>query len=134
MSATASRYDELCDLFPLRPIHTEKAHGKALDTMISLANENDRDAIDYKIVLGKLIADYESEAGHRIDTTGVSAADVVRHLLAERRMSVTAFAKAINVSQGTLNDTLAGKRTWSKSMIVKVADFFGLSADLFLRD
>jgi len=134
MSTIATRFEELCDLFPLRPIRSNRAHRKALNTLASLVAETDRDAVDYKTVLGKLIADYERDAGHRIDTSRVKAADVVRHLLAERGMSVTALAKMIKVSQGTLNDTLSGNRAWSKSMIVKLADFFGLSTDLFLRD
>ena len=132
-TAAMTHFDELCDTFPLRPIHTDKSHKKALEMLVSLASDDDRDAVEYKTVLGKLVVDYEKNAGHRLDTSNVSAADVVRHLLEERGMSVSAFARELGVSQGTLNDTLLGKRAWSKTMILKVSGFFGLSTDLFLR-
>jgi antitoxin component HigA of HigAB toxin-antitoxin module len=37
------------------------------------------------------------------------------------------------MSQGTLSDMLGGRRAWSKSAIVKLADYFKLSTDIFLR-
>ena len=131
--ATANRYDELTTAFPLRPIRTPTAHRRALQILVKLASEHNGDAADYKTVLAKLVADYEHTAGHRMDTSDLTAADVVRHLLGERGITVNAFAREIGVSQGTLNDTLLGKRAWSKSVILKVADYFGLSTDLFLR-
>lgn len=133
MVTTTTRYDELCETFPLRPINSIKLHRKAIEILIQLAGERDRDSRDYKSVLTKLVADYELESGSRIETACVKAADVVRHLLDERDMTVSALAKEIGASQGTLNDTLLGKRQWSKTLIVKVADYFNLSTDLFLR-
>lgn len=132
-TATANRFEELNAAFPLRPIRTEKAHGRALKVFAKLANERGDDVADYKIVLLKLIADYEEMAGHRIDTSRTSAADVVRHLLEERKLSVNALAKKIGMSQGTLNEMLRGNRDWSKTAIMKLADFFGLTTDLFFH-
>jgi antitoxin component HigA of HigAB toxin-antitoxin module len=98
-----------------------------------LAGQRDSAAADYKAVLVGLIADYERKAGQQLDISSLSAADIVRHLLAERSMSVNAFAKALGLSQSALSDTLNGKRDWSKSVIVRVADYFGLQPGIFLR-
>ncbi len=132
-TATGNRFEELNAVFPLRPIRTEKTHGQALKIFAKLANERGEDVADYKVVLLKLIADYEEMAGHRVDTSKVSAGDVVRHLLEQRSMSVNALAKELGMSQGTLNEVIRGRRDWSKTAIVKLADFFRLSTDLFLR-
>jgi plasmid maintenance system antidote protein VapI len=54
-------------------------------------------------------------------------------LLAERGMSVNAFAQKVGIAQSALSDMLNGKRDWSKSAIVAVADHFGLNRGLFLQ-
>ena len=84
-------------------------------------------------LLASIIAAYEREAGHVVDTSGVSASDIVRHLLAERGQSVSAFAKEKGLSQGTLSDMLNGKRDWSKATIVTLCDHFGLNPSIFLK-
>jgi antitoxin component HigA of HigAB toxin-antitoxin module len=117
----------------LRPISSSQEHMQAIRALRSLANDKRSIAIKFKKVLGMLIERYERDAGLQVDVSGVSAADIVRHLLAERNMSVNAFAKQRGISQSALSDMLRGKRDWSKSYIVAVADFFGLNRGLFLR-
>ena len=119
--------------FPLRPIRDKAAHQEAKRVLRRLRGERESAARDYKAVLASLIADYERDAGQRLDTSKMTAADIVRHLLAEREMSVNALAKELEISQSALSDMLNGKRDWSKSVIVRVADFFGLQRGLFLR-
>ena len=63
----------------------------------------------------------------------LTAAEIVRHLLAERKMSVNRLAKELEISQSALSEMLSGKRDWSKSAIVRVADYFGLERGVFLR-
>jgi HTH-type transcriptional regulator/antitoxin HigA len=127
------RYMELVAAFPLRPLRSGAAHQQAKQVLRSLGGEQGSGAEDYKAVLVKLIVDFEQNAEHRIDTTGVSAADVVRHLLAERDMSVNAFARAAGVSQSTLSEMLRGKRQWSRTAILRISGFFRLNPGLFLR-
>ncbi len=88
---------------------------------------------DYKTVLASLIADYERSANLRLDTSNVTAAEVVVHLLAERNLSVNALAKVLDTSQSSLSDMLNGRRDWSKSVIVRISAYFGLQSELFLR-
>lgn len=49
-------------------------------------------------------------------------------------MSVNAFAKDRGNSQSALSDMLNGKRDWSKSAILIVADFFGLNRGSFFDE
>jgi antitoxin component HigA of HigAB toxin-antitoxin module len=117
----------------LQPISSSREHMQAITALRSLANDKRSVAVKFKKVLGMLIERYEREEGFQVDVSDVSAADIVRHLLAERNMSVNAFAKQRGISQSALSDMLRGKRDWSKSYIVAVADFFGLNRGLFLR-
>ncbi len=85
----------------------------------------------YRLI--SIIETYERGARLQLDTSGLSAADIVRHLLAERQTSINASAKSRGISQSALSDMLNGKREWNKSVIVNVADYFGLNRGLFLR-
>src|SRR5947207_2149503 len=104
------KYAALVRAFPLRPIRTRQMHEQANRVLRSLSRERGAAVADYKTVLVSLIEGYERDAGLRLDTSKVTAADVVRHLLEERAMSVNAFAKEIGVAQSALSDMLNGKR------------------------
>jgi len=84
-------------------------------------------------VLLSLIVEYENSAGLRMDTSKVTAADVVLHLLDERSMSVNALAKVVGVSQSSLSDMLNARRDWSKQAIIRLSTYFGLQPGLFLK-
>ena len=88
---------------------------------------------DYKTVLGSLIAEYERSANMRLNTSNVTAAEIVLHLLDERNMSVNTLAKELEISQSSLSDMLNGRRDWSKTAIIRISSFFGLQSGLFLR-
>lgn len=121
------------NVHPLRPIASAREHQQAKRALRSLASDKREVAAKFKKVLISIIESYDREAGLQIDTSGVSPADIVRHLLAERNMSVNAFAKDRGISQSALSDMLNGKRDWSKSVIITVADFFGLNRGIFLQ-
>jgi antitoxin component HigA of HigAB toxin-antitoxin module len=123
----------IMNVYPLRPIKSAAEHQRAMKALRSLAGDKRAVATEFKKVLASIIETYERESGLQLNTTHVSAADVVRHLLAERDLSVNAFAKDRGISQSALSDMLNGKRDWSKSVIVIVADYFGLNRGLFLR-
>jgi len=121
------------NVHPLCPIRSAAEHERAKKALRGLAGDKRQVVAEFKKVLISIIEAYEREAGLQLDTSGVSASRIVRHLLAERRMSVNAFAKSRVISQSAMSDMLNGKRDWSKSAIVSVADFFGRDPGLFLR-
>jgi len=132
-TTSSDPYLELVLLFPLRPIRTRSAHRKAKGMLSDLAGKRGTAVRDYKTVLASLIAEYERSAGMQLDTSKVTAAELVRHLLDERDMNVSALAKALHISQSSLSDMLNGRRGWSKPAIVRVSEYFGLQPELFLR-
>jgi antitoxin component HigA of HigAB toxin-antitoxin module len=131
--STSDAYLELVLSFPLRPIRSAKTHGQAKKVLRDLIGKRGAAAKDYKAVLASLIADYERSAHLRLDTSAVSASEVVRHLLDERDLSVNALAKQLGISQSSLNDMLNCHRDWSKQAIIRISDFFGLQPTLFLK-
>jgi HTH-type transcriptional regulator/antitoxin HigA len=130
---TLDRYMELVRRFPLRPIRDRAEHQEAKRMLRSLAGQRESSTLDYKTVLLSLIVNYERHAGQRLNTSKMTAADIVRHLLAERGMSVNALAKELVISQSALSEMLNGKRDWSKAAMIRVADYFGLQRGVFLR-
>jgi HTH-type transcriptional regulator/antitoxin HigA len=126
-------YLELVQTFPLRPIRTASAHRQAKAILRNLIGKRGAAVRDYKSVLVALVVDYERSANHRLNTSKVTAADVVLHLLDERDMSVNALAKILAVSQSSLSDMINGRRDWSKQAIIRISSYFGLEPGLFLR-
>jgi antitoxin component HigA of HigAB toxin-antitoxin module len=129
----ADYLDLILHVHPLRPIRSNAEHQQAKRALRSLAGDRRKVAADFKKVLVGIIETYEREAGMQLDVSAVSAADIVHHLLDERNMSANALAKSAGLSQCALSDMLNGKRQWSKSAIIRLADFFGLNRGVFLR-
>ena len=94
--------------------------------------EPNRGTAEYLDVLVDLIADYEKRAGHVIDTSKVTAADLVRHRIEERGMSISALARLVGVPQSNLSEMLSGKRGWSKNAIRGLSSQLNIRADRFL--
>jgi HTH-type transcriptional regulator / antitoxin HigA len=92
-------YLRLVREFPIRPLRTKKDHRSAMDIYERLTREvkkglHDPGATDYVMVLAQLISEYEERRGF-FDTSHVTAADIVRFLLEEREMSVSARAREV---------------------------------------
>jgi antitoxin component HigA of HigAB toxin-antitoxin module len=122
--------------FPLRRIKSESQHAEALAflTRTSLAHQKTRDrgVLNYLETLAKLIEDYEHDAGHGLDLSGLSPASAIEHLMQIHSLSVTALAEVMGTTQGTLSDIRRGTRAVSKEMIKKLVDRFGVDATIFL--
>lgn len=132
-SKVADSYLELVRAFPLRRISTVAAHAKAKSVYLRLCRSKlDRGGREYLDVLADLIADFERRAGDAMDIGTASAADLVRHRLEERQMSVSALAKTVGMSQSNLSEMLNGTREWSKTAIRSLSAYFSIRADRFL--
>jgi HTH-type transcriptional regulator / antitoxin HigA len=129
----ADTYLELIHEFPLRRIKNDAMHAKATKLVLRLSKQRgDRGTTDYLDVLIDLIADYEKRTKQTLDSLKVSAADLVRHRIEQRRMSVSALARLVGVPQSNLSEMLAGKRDWSKAIIRGLASHLNIRADRFL--
>jgi antitoxin component HigA of HigAB toxin-antitoxin module len=129
----ADSYMELISELPLRRIRSAAEHAKAKRLVLRLsARQADRGAADYLGVLVDLVADYEKRSAQAIDTSKVSAADLVRHRIEQRGMSVTSLARLLGVPQSNLSEMLSGKRDWSKTAIRGLSAHLNIRAERFL--
>jgi HTH-type transcriptional regulator / antitoxin HigA len=126
-------YFKLVTRFPLRSIKSAQEHEAAVKVLSRLAvvEPGDTGTRQYMETLAQLIDGYERGAGLKLDTSGVSPRRILRHLMDEHGLTVTALGRIVG-SQGTLSDVLAGRRELSKAMIRKLADHFGVSPAVFL--
>ena len=126
-------YLQLVQAFPLRRISTAAGHSQAKAVYLRLSRGKlDRGGQAYLDVMADLIADYERRSGDANELGTVTAAELVRHRLEERGMSVSALARAAGISQSNLSEMLNGTRQWSKSAIRSLSIFLGIRADRFL--
>jgi HTH-type transcriptional regulator / antitoxin HigA len=132
-SRIAQSYLSLIAEFPLRRIQSAAEHARAKALVLRLSGpQADRGVAEYLDVLIDLIADHERRSDQVVDTSGVSAAELVRHRIEQRGMSVSALARAIGVPQSNLSEMLAGKRDWSKTAIRGLSRRLNIRAERFL--
>ena len=62
-------------------------------------------------------AEYEKRSGQTAGTSDLSTAELVRHRIEERGMSVSSLAREIGVPQSNLSEKLGGERGWSTAAI-----------------
>lgn len=130
--ARRDTYFELVRAFPLRRLTSASEHAKAKRFFREHGHKTDRGTVDYLHVLVGLIVDYEKRAGFTFDTSDVTAADLVRHKIEERGMSVSALAKQAGIAQSNLSEMLNGTRGWSKAAIRSLSKLLNIRAERFL--
>ena len=130
--SSGDQYLQLVGAFPLRRIRSAAEHAAALKVYLRLSSGRPvKDVRDYLDVLADLIADYEKRTEQSVDTSGLSAAAIVRHRLDERGMSVSELARQAKISQPNLSDMLRGRRGWSKTAIVAIGKLLNIRASVF---
>src|SRR5258707_857299 len=90
-------YLALVKEFPLRKIGSAEEHRQALAVVSRFAGREkiDEGVMEYFAVLSDLIVEYESRAGYVMDKSKVTAAEVIRHLMAENDLTISGFAREI---------------------------------------
>ena len=133
-------YLNLVRAFPLRRLQSDEQHDQAIEVVRRVSRPSralggqeslDPGASDYLDVLIDLIGDYEKRAGYQIDTSGVTAADIVRHRLEDRDIPVDALARDAGVPAGELAAMLDGTRDWSPAAAEGVIRVLSINPDLF---
>ena len=132
-SAAGDSYMKLVLEFPLRRIMSASEHAKARRIVLRLsAKKADRGISGYLDLLIDLIADYEKRSEQVIDSSITTAAELVRHRIDQRGMSVSELARSIGIPQSNLSEMLSGKRDWSKAAIRGLSSRLNIRADRFL--
>jgi HTH-type transcriptional regulator / antitoxin HigA len=109
--------------FPLASIkseeHLEEAQ-KVMDRLLAKGELADGEEM-YLDALSDLVAAYE-DVYHAIEPA--SDADMLRHLLEAKDVTQAQLSRDTSISKSTISEVLAGKRSFSRHMIRKLADYF----------
>ncbi|HEX3724038.1 MAG TPA: helix-turn-helix domain-containing protein [Nitrolancea sp.] len=124
-------YLELVRLFPPRMIRDDEELDRAIAVVDDLLDrlELSSEQREYLAVLGLLIEDYERTHVELPDVTGV---DLLRHLIEENELTQSDLAPLFGGNRSIVSEVLHGKRKLALSHIQRLAEYFGLPADLFI--
>ncbi len=122
-------YLELVMAFPLASIQSEAHLAEAQQVMdrLLVRGKLDHGEETYLDALSDLVATYE-DAHHAIGPA--SDADMLRHLLDARGITQAELSRETGLAKSSLSEVLAGKKPFSRLMIRKLADFFGVDVSL----
>jgi antitoxin component HigA of HigAB toxin-antitoxin module len=130
----AGEYLKLVQVFPLRPIRNRAELERANAILLKLAMVPEetltRGEKDYFETLTMLVHQAEETTRHRL-LSGLSPAEIIKHLMDERGMRVRDLAVAVGNSTAYL--ILHGRREMSRTTLVRLSNYFGVSPLLFLN-
>ena len=129
----SKEYLALINRFPLRPIRDEEMLDLASDLFSELvlkAESRTPDESDYLSILGKLLREYED--AHKAVPPQMTPQRALESLMEDNDLSQSELARQLKAPQSIISEFLAGKRGLSKTLVVKLSDYFKVSPELFL--
>ena len=116
-------YMELVLNFPLASIKSDEHLAEAQRVMDGLLARGTLDAGEetYLDALSDLVGSYEDEQ-HAIEPA--SDADMLRHLMEARGVTQVQLSHDTGLPKSSVSEVLAGKKTFSRQMIRKLAEYF----------
>jgi HTH-type transcriptional regulator / antitoxin HigA len=122
-------YLELICAFPLASIHSEDHLDEAQKVMDRLLGKAELDGGEemYLDALSDLVAAYEDQH-HAI--APASDADMLRHLMEARGITQTQLSRNTSLPKSTISEVLAGKKPFSRQMLRRLADYFGVDVSI----
>ncbi len=132
-TSASDSYMQLIKELPLRKIRSAADHARAKKMILRLSKQtHDRGASEYLDVLVDLVAEYEQKSAQDAGAAKLSAAELVRHRIEQRGISINALARSIGVPQSNLSEMLSGRRGWSKGAIRSLSAYLNIRAERFL--
>ena len=128
--ATEAEYLDLVRSFPLVSIRGDEHLGDALDVISRLLETPERSLAEeaYLLTLTDLVETYENAHVAIPPTSGVEA---LRYLMVENGLTQADLAPLLG-SRSIVSEILAGKRRLSLTHVTRLAERFGLPADVFI--
>ena len=116
-------YLDLVLAFPLASIKSERHLIEAQQVMDRLLARGRLDAGEemYLDALSDLVGTYE-DSHHPIEPA--SDADLLRHLMEAKRLTQIQLSRDTRIAKSTISEILAGKKSFSRQIIRKLADYF----------
>jgi HTH-type transcriptional regulator/antitoxin HigA len=127
----ASRYLQLIERFPLRPIRDDAQLDRAIAIINGLLDQGQRsgDEADYLDVLSTLVEQYEEV---RYPTPEATGAEMLAHLIEDRGLSQAEVAEGAGLGISTVSEILLGRRKLNTRHIASLARFFKVDPGLFI--
>jgi len=124
-------YLKLVRAFPPRMIRNDEELDQAIAVVDDLLDrpEISSDEREYLAVLGLLIEEYERT---HVELPEVTSVDLLRHLMEENGLTQSDLAPLFGGNRSIVSEVLNGKRRLALSHVQRLADYFGLPADLFI--
>jgi len=122
-------YLELVVSFPLASIKSDQhldAAQEVMDRLLAKSKLDDGEEL-YLDALSDLVAAYEDQH-HAIEPA--SDADLLRHLMEARGITQIQLSQEAGIAKSSISEILAGKKTFSRQLIRKLADYFNVGASV----
>ncbi|MBC8871461.1 MAG: helix-turn-helix domain-containing protein [Planctomycetes bacterium] len=122
-------YLELVLAFPLCSIRSEEQFKGAQDVMDGLVKKGKLNYGEemYLDALSDLVAAYEEE---HYPIEPPSDADMLRHLMEAKGVTQTQLSREAEIAKSTVSEILAEKRSFSRQIIRKLADYFNVDVSV----
>ena len=125
-------YLECLMVFPLISIKNDEHLAEASSIIDDLAATNmDQGKAEYFDALCDLIESYEDK---HVEIEQSTPHEMLAHLIESRGMSQMQLSRETRISRSTISEILSGKDKISKRIANRLADYFEVSLDLFLRN
>ncbi len=131
LNAGHSGYPALLLQYSPRPIRTDAQYKRSLSQIDALMRRQklNRAEDDLLELLAALVTQYESKT---FPAPHVTPAEMVMHFIDVRGITKAELARATGIPRQTITNILSGSRGISKTNRAKLAEYFQVSADLFL--
>jgi antitoxin component HigA of HigAB toxin-antitoxin module len=125
----STTYEDLLQEILPRPISSQRAYKRVLGQIEHLMRQPKKTRAEDDMIelLATLVEQYEIRQGYVAPV--LSPRDRLAGLLEARHMTQTELSLAAGVPRTTINEVLAGKRTFRKTNVVRLAKFFGVPAE-----
>ena len=122
-------YLQLVQAFPLASISSEQHLQDAQDVMDRLpaGGKLDEGQAIYLETLSDLVAAYEDD---HYPIEPASDADMLRHLMEAKGVTQAQLSRETLIPKSTISEVLSGKKPFSRQMIRKLADYFGVDVSV----
>jgi len=131
VASTPGTYTDLLVRYVPRVIHNDREHRRVLgkiDELMSIA----RPTKAQQGILDLLVETVEHYEEQTLPTPELSAAELLAHLIDVRGITQAELARSTSICRSSISDMLAGRRQISKANALKLADYFGIDAGLFI--
>jgi HTH-type transcriptional regulator/antitoxin HigA len=122
-------YLELVMAFPLASIKSERQlqeAQKVVDRLLARGKLDEGEEM-YLDALSDLVAAYEDEH-YAIEPA--SDADMLRHLIEAKGVTQAQLSRGATIPKSTISEILAGKKSFTRRLIRKLADYFEVDASV----